>query len=86
MTSNSTKSSSLQSEAEAAVPLLDDWFDPIEAGLRDRVREFIQAMIESSSRRRSFARATAAAQRRIPRMPMARALSPATGTVTDRGR
>ena len=47
MTSNSTKSSSLQSEAEAAVHLLDDWFDPIEAGLRDRVRQFIQAMIES---------------------------------------
>jgi transposase-like protein len=47
MTSNSTKSSSLQSEAETAVRLLDDWFDPIEAGLRDRVREFIQAMIES---------------------------------------
>ena len=47
MTSNSTKSSSLQSEAETAMRLLDDWFDPIEAGLRDRVREFIQAMIES---------------------------------------
>src|ERR1700730_9145079 len=47
MTSNSTKSSSLQPEAEAAVHLLDDWFDPIEAGLRDRVSEFIQAMIES---------------------------------------
>ena len=47
MTSNSTKSSSLQSEAEAAVHPLDDWFDPIEAVLRDRVREFIQAMIES---------------------------------------
>src|SRR2546423_13801612 len=47
MTSNSTKSSSLQSEAETAVHLLDDWFDPIEAGLRDRVREFIQVMIES---------------------------------------
>jgi putative transposase len=29
------------------VPLVDDWFDPIEAGLRDRVREFIQAMIEA---------------------------------------
>jgi hypothetical protein len=29
------------------VRLLDNWFDPIEAGLRDRVREFIQAMIES---------------------------------------
>ena len=26
--------------------LVDDWFDPIEAGVRDRVREFIQAMIE----------------------------------------
>jgi hypothetical protein len=37
----------LQSEAETTVHLLDDWFDPIEAGLRDRVREFIQAMIES---------------------------------------
>src|SRR3954453_8006154 len=47
MTSNSTKSSSLQSEADTTVRLLDDWFDPIEAGLRDRVREFIQAMIES---------------------------------------
>src|ERR1700746_1723436 len=47
MTSNSTKSSSLKSEAETAMRLLDDWFDPIEAGLRDRVREFIQAMIES---------------------------------------
>ena len=47
MTSNSTKSSSLQSEAETAEHVLDDWFDPIEAGLRDRVRGFIQAMIES---------------------------------------
>src|SRR3989440_7039824 len=47
MTSNSTKSSCLQSEAETAMRLLDDWFDPIEAGLRNRVREFIQAMIES---------------------------------------
>ena len=47
MTSNNTMSSSLQSEVETAVHLLDDWFDPIEVGLRDRVREFIQAMIES---------------------------------------
>jgi len=47
MTSNSTKSRSLQSQAETAIALLDDWFDPIEAGLRDRVREFIQAMIEA---------------------------------------
>jgi putative transposase len=47
MTSNSTNSAALQSQAETAIPLLDDWFDPIEVGLRDRVREFIQAMIEA---------------------------------------
>ena len=46
MTSNSTKSLALQSEAGTVIHVLDDWFDPIEAGLRDRVREFIQAMIE----------------------------------------
>src|SRR5436309_3907121 len=47
MTSNSTKLPVLGSDAEIAVGLLDEWFDPIEAGLRDRVREFIQTMIES---------------------------------------
>ena len=46
MTNNSTNSPALQSEAETAGHLLDDWFDPIEAGLRDRVHELIQAMIE----------------------------------------
>jgi hypothetical protein len=34
-------------QAETTVHLLDDWFDPIEAGLRDRVREFIQTMIKA---------------------------------------
>ena len=47
MTDTTTKSPALQSQAETAVQLLDDWFDPIEAGLRDRVREFIQTMIEA---------------------------------------
>jgi transposase-like protein len=47
MTSNSTKLPALGSDAEIAVGLLDEWFDPIEAGLRDRVRDFIQTMIES---------------------------------------
>src|ERR1700752_5373832 len=47
MTDNTTKSLALQSQAETAVQLLDDWFDPIEAGLSDRVREFIQTMIEA---------------------------------------
>ena len=47
MTINSTTSPAPQSGAETTVHLLDDWFDPIEVGLRDRVREFIQAMIEA---------------------------------------
>src|SRR5256885_16689093 len=47
MTSNNTKLAVLGSNAEIGVGLLDEWFDPIEAGLRDRVREFIQAMIEA---------------------------------------
>src|SRR6187399_3438954 len=47
MTNTSTTSPALQSEAETTVHLLDDWFDAIEVGLRERVREFIQVMIES---------------------------------------
>ena len=46
MTSNTTKPDSSQPAAEAAVYLFDNWFDPIETGVRDRVREFIHAMIE----------------------------------------
>jgi putative transposase len=46
MTSNSTSSHVPQLETETALNLFDNWFDPIEAGLRDRVREFIQTMIE----------------------------------------
>src|SRR6516225_9747779 len=46
MMSISTKSDSSQPAADTAVYLFDDWFDPIEAGVRDRVREFIQAMVE----------------------------------------
>ena len=41
-----TKSDSSRPVGETAVYLFDDWFDPIEAGVRDRVRGFIQAMIE----------------------------------------
>ena len=46
MTSVTTKPDSSQPAAETAVYLFDNWFDPIEAGLRDRVREFIHGMIE----------------------------------------
>ncbi len=34
------------SAADTAVYPFDYWFDPIEAGVRERVREFIQAMVE----------------------------------------
>jgi transposase-like protein len=47
MTNTSTTSPALQREAEPTVDLLDNWFDVIEVGLRERVRDFIQAMIES---------------------------------------
>jgi len=46
------------------------------------VREFIQAIIENEFKARYPTRATPAAPRRIPRMPMARMLFPATGTAT----
>lgn len=46
MTSNTTKSDSSRPESETALHLFDSWFDPIEAGLRERVRGLIQSMIE----------------------------------------
>jgi putative transposase len=46
MTSNSTTPCLPQPEIETAEHLFDNWFDPIEAGLRDRAREFLQAMFE----------------------------------------
>ena len=46
MTSHSTTPCLPQSETDTAEHLFDNWFDPIEAGLRDRVREFIHAMVE----------------------------------------
>ena len=46
MTNTTTKPDSVQPAAAAAVDLFDDWFDPIESGLRDRVRDFIHGMIE----------------------------------------
>lgn len=46
MTSISTTPCLPQSEIEPAEHLFDNWFDPIEAALRDRTREFLQAMFE----------------------------------------
>ena len=45
MTSDSICAAGLQPDAAAGERLFDNWFDPIEAGLRERVRDFIEAMI-----------------------------------------
>jgi putative transposase len=47
MTSHSRTPYLPQLETEAAEPLFDNWFDPIEAGLRDRARDFLQDMLEA---------------------------------------
>jgi putative transposase len=47
MTSDSTHEDVTQPAAAPVPELFCDWFDPIENGLRERVREFIQSLIES---------------------------------------
>ena len=47
MTRHSTTFCLPQSEIETSGQLFDNQFDPIEAVLRDRVREFLQAMLEA---------------------------------------
>ena len=46
MTSDSTHPSIPHAEAADLPRLFDDWFDPIESAVRERVREFIQVLIE----------------------------------------
>src|SRR5437773_1223464 len=45
MTRVTTKSDSSQPAAEKSVDLFDNWFDPIESGVRERVRDFIEELI-----------------------------------------
>jgi transposase-like protein len=45
MTSITTKPDSSQPASKAAVDLFDNWFDPIEAEVRARAREFIEELI-----------------------------------------
>jgi transposase-like protein len=46
MTNATTHSTIPHSEGGSSADLFDDWFDPIEAAVRERVREFIQVLIE----------------------------------------
>src|SRR5690242_20660696 len=45
MTSINTKVAGLQLETEVASDVFDRWFDPIESGIRERVRGFIEELI-----------------------------------------
>jgi putative transposase len=45
MTNVTMKSDSFEPATDTAVHLFDNWFDPIESGVRERVREFIEALI-----------------------------------------
>jgi putative transposase len=47
MTNHITTGCLPQLETKATAELFDNWFDPVEAGLRDRAREFLQAMLEA---------------------------------------
>ena len=43
MTNVTMKSDSFEPVVDTAADLFDNWFDPIESGVRERVREFIEA-------------------------------------------
>src|SRR5436190_15325362 len=45
MTNVTTTTDSLESTSTTAIELFDNWFDPIESGVRERVREFIEELI-----------------------------------------
>lgn len=47
MTRTTTNADAVHPEAEATSYLFDDWFDPIESGVRERVRGFIETMLET---------------------------------------
>ena len=61
MTSVTTKPESSQPRNETAVHLFDNWFDPIETELRERVRGFIEELIRERARRGAGAPALRAA-------------------------
>ena len=47
MTNATMKTQAAQPDGDGAVDLFDDWFDPIETSLRERVRGFIEQVIEA---------------------------------------
>jgi hypothetical protein len=47
MNTDSKNSSSPQSDVSPTCRLFDDWIDPIESGVRARVRDWIEALVHS---------------------------------------
>src|ERR1700747_1889907 len=45
MTSVTTKPELSQPQSQTAIPLFDNWFDPIETEVRERARGFIEELI-----------------------------------------
>jgi hypothetical protein len=84
MTNTTTKRAAVQPEVETAAYLFDDWIDSMEAGLRDRVRDFIETMIraelDAALARPRYARQSAASDGAMAPLPA----SPATGTTVGR--
>ena len=55
MTNVTTKSDSFEPATDTAAHLFDNWFDPIESGVRERARGFVGTLI-AESRIQRFAR------------------------------
>ena len=84
MASVTTKLPTPQLETGAAVHLFDDGFDPIETGLREQVRTFIEALIRGELDA-ALARPRATRDRSSPRTVHRRAW-PVTGMAAGRAR
>ena len=61
MTSVITNAESPQPETETAVHLFDNWIDPLETEIRERIRGFIEELIRRRARRGTGAPALRAA-------------------------
>ena len=87
MARNSTKAVSLQSEVQTSTHLFEDWFDPIESGVRERVRGFIEGMIEEELEE-ALARPRYGRHAKDPTAPATtvRTAWRGTGTAIGRGR
>ena len=85
MTIDSIHSTRLQPSADANEPLFDNWFDPIESVVRDRVRGLIEELIEGELEA-VLARPRYGGGQRTPMEPSAPRASLAIGMAAGRER